>query len=137
MYAKSKKVASFLFTLFLFVSIMTICASASNVPSNSKWANISSKQSYACSGRVIGTYKFFGGSNYSNSKHNLTICSRYFDASSNSWMFDKKIKVAPNSTLNDTRTATFAQEISWQVYLKPYGWCTSGCDGEGYIWYDM
>lgn len=130
-----KKCISIFLTIILVVSVSTIFVSASTPPLASRWAFITESQSKAYSESVTGTYKVFGGTNYSNSEHNMTICSQYKDG--NDWKYDKKIKVAINQTLNDTYTTFFDEEISWRVYLKPYGAYLSGCNGEGYIWYDM
>lgn len=132
---KIKRILSALLTAVLISCICVVLASASDPPSRSKWAYINKSQSYAYSQTAFGTYKFFGGRNYANSNHNLTICARYYDGSSQDWKFDKKIRVSINTTLNDTSTTVFGQQMSWQVYLKPYSIYTSGCHGDGYIWY--
>ena len=123
--------------MMLIISTLVIVGLASTPPSASKWAFITSSQSSACSSSVKGTYKVFGGTNYNSSDHPLTICSQFYDGSSSSWKFDKKIKVNINSTLNDTYTTFHSEELSWRVYLKPYATWTTGCNGEGYIWYSM
>lgn len=134
---KLKKTFSVLLSAILILSTLVIVGLASTPPSTSKWAYISSTQSKAYSGSVNGTYKVIGGSNYSSSSHPLTICSQYYDGSSSSWKFDKKIKVNINATLNDTYTTFHSETLSWRVYLKPYAAWTSGCNGYGYIWHDM
>jgi hypothetical protein len=121
----------------MILSISTIIVLASEPPKLSEWAFITSSQNKEYSDAVVGTYKVFGGKNYSTSSHALTICSQYYDASSADWKFDKKIKVNIDSSLNDTYTTFLSEAVSWRVYLKPYAAWQSGCNGEGYIWYAM
>lgn len=88
------------------------------------------EQNYYC-----GTCYFLNGDNYANSEHALTICSQYKEG--NEWKYDKKIRVGINQTLNDTNTTFKSSSYKWRVYLKPYAAWQTGCNGEGYIWYDM
>lgn len=137
MYSRSKKILSAILSLLLIsiVTLVGVYAIAAKVPSNSKWAYISSSQSSAYSSSVYGTHKIFGGTNKGSSNHYLTICARYFDGSSNAWKFDKKIAVKINQSLNPTVTTIKSGDLAWQVYLKPYGAYSSGCNGNGYIYY--
>lgn len=128
------KLLSLCFSVALILSIAVIVASASTPPKNSAWAHINDTQSSVDSATVIGTYKFFGGTNFNSSTHSLTISSKYFSAG-DGWKFDVKKKVAINTTLNDTETTYFSAATSWRVNLSPYSIWTSGCNGEGYIWY--
>lgn len=130
-----KKFSSVLLFTMIISSIFSICVLASTPPAESKWAFITSSQSKAYSGEVNGTYKVFGGDNYANSEHALTICSQYKEG--NEWKYDKKIRVGINQTLNDTNTTFKSSSYKWRVYLKPYAAWQTGCNGEGYIWYDM
>lgn len=65
----------------------------------------------------------------------MTACSRYFDASSNSWKYDLKIRVEAGQFFTMKQTKRFDEAVSWQLYLKPYGAWNSGAQGEGYIWH--
>lgn len=128
------KLLSLCISIALVLSITVIISSASTPPANSKWAYINDQQSSVDSADVFGTYKNFGGTNSDTSTHSLTISSKYFSAD-DGWKFDIKKKVAINTTLNDTRTTQFSAATSWRVNLSPYSVWTSGCNGEGYIWY--
>lgn len=131
-----KKILSFTISLILLCSLFTIISLASTPPSASRWAYITKTQNKAYSAAVTGTYKVFGGDNYATSEHNMTICSQYKD-DNGKWDFDKKIRVGINQTLHDTYTTFMSEETDWRVYLKPYGLLQEGCNGKGYIWYDM
>ena len=130
-----KRIISVLFTLILVSSIGAVCASAYSVPSDSRIVTQKSHEHYACSGTVIGTFKYIGAKTNKDSAHPMTACSRYFDASSNSWKYDLKIKVKAGDCIEWKKTMRFDQEVSWQLYLKPYGAWISGAEGSGYIWH--
>ncbi len=131
-----RKVLALCLSIALILSIGMIIASASTPPSLNQNVSISSHQSAVASKSVLGTYKVFGGSNYNTSQHNLTISSQYYSGSEG-WKFDKKIRVGIGKTLDDTNTTFYSSTLSWRVHLSPYSLFTSGCNGWGYIWYDM
>lgn len=131
-----KKLLSISVASILLCSLFTIISLASTPPNASRWAYITDTQNKAYSSAVTGTYKVFGGDNYNTSKHNMTICSQYKDDNGD-WTFDKKIRVGINQTLHDTNTTYMSKETDWRVYLKPYSLFQEGCNGKGYIWYDM
>lgn len=130
-----KKILSTSITIMLLCTLLSIVSLASTPPTNSRWAFITSSQREAYSASVTGTYKVFGGDNKKTSKHSMTICSQYYE--NGKWKFDKKIRVGINQTLNDTNTTFMSSAMEWRVYLKPYSIYLSGCEGQGYIWYDM
>lgn len=131
-----RKILALCLSIALILSIGMVVASASTPKDPYQDTTISSHQSAAVSYGVAGTYKVFGGSNYNTSQHNLTISSQYFSGSSG-WKFDKKIRVSIGSTLDDTNTTFFSDSLNWRVHLAPYAVFTSGCNGWGYIYYDM
>lgn len=130
-----KRIVSVLFTLILVSSIGAVCASAYSVPAESKTAVLKSNEHYSYSETVVGTFKYIGAQTNKKSDHPMTACSRYFDASSNSWKYDLKIKVKADNYIEMKKTTRFDEEVSWQLYLKPYGAWNSGAQGEGYIWH--
>lgn len=130
-----KRIVSVLFTLILVSSIGAVCASAYSVPAGSKTAVLKSNEHYSYSETVVGTFKYIGAQTNKKSDHPMTACSRYFDASSNSWKYDLKIKVKAGDCIEWKKTMRFDQEVSWQLYLKPYGAWISGAEGSGYIWH--
>lgn len=132
-----KKFLSAILTLSLVLSISAIVAygaGAYKVPPNSVVTNLSTNQSYSYSETVVGTYKYFGGINYSDSKHRTTICSQYYDGSSKKWIYDDKIAVSAGDYFLDKQTTKFAEKVSWRVYLKPYASYSGGCHAQGYMW---
>lgn len=130
-----KRIISVLFTLILVSSIGAVCASAYSVPDGSKTAVLKSNEHYSYSETVVGTFKYIGAKTNKNSNHSMTACSRYFDASSNSWKYDLKIRVEAGQFFTMKQTKRFDEAVSWQLYLKPYGAWNSGAQGEGYIWH--
>lgn len=129
-----KKIGSVLLSVTLVSLIGMIAVSASDPPDNSVWASIDFTQREAWSPSTFGTFKVFGGTNNNVSEHNLTISSQYY-AGPDDWEFDKKIRVSIGQTLNDTETTHFSNSMSWRVNLRPYSFWTSGCDGDGYMWF--
>lgn len=132
-----KKFLSAILTLSLVLSISAIVAygaGAYKVPPNSVVTNLSTNQSYSYSETVVGTYKYFGGINYSDSKHRTTVCSQYYDGSSKKWKDDDKIAVSVDDYFLDKQTTKFDAKVSWRVYLKPYASYSSGCHAQGYMW---
>lgn len=130
-----KRIVSVLFTLILVSSIGAVCASAYSVPDGSKTAVLKSNEHYSYSETVVGTFKYIGAQTNKKSAHPMTACSRYFDASSNSWKYDLKIRVEAGQFFTMKQTKRFDEAVSWQLYLKPYGAWNSGAQGEGYIWH--
>lgn len=131
-----RKVLAICLSVALILSIGIVFAAASTPKDPYKSTSINSNQNEEYSGSVSGTYKVFGGSNYNSSEHNLTISSQYYSGSGG-WKFDKKIRVSIGSTLDDTNTTFYSDTLSWRVHLAPYSWFTRGCNGWGYIYYDM
>lgn len=129
-----KKIGSVLLSVVLVSFIGIITASASDVPDASVWAYIGFTEREAWSPTTLGTFKYFGGTNSGDSEHNLTISSQYY-AGPKGWEFDKKIRVSIGQSLNDTETTHFGNTMSWRVNLRPYSVWTSGCKGEGYMWF--
>lgn len=131
-----RKVLAICLSIALILSIGVVLVAASTPKDPYKSTSISSHQSARYSDSVSGTYKVFGGTNYNTSQHNLTISSQYYSGSGG-WKFDKKIRVSIGSTLDDTNTTYYSDTLSWRVHLAPYSLYTSGCNGWGYIYYDM
>lgn len=135
---KIKKIISVLLALIISSTIFVTYAfayAASSLPAKTGWAYLNENQSYAYSTDAsIGTYKYFGGANYSSSSHRMTVEAQYFDGSSNDWLFDKKYAVSIGTMLEPMKTNTYAGYLSWRVYLSPYSVYTSGVNGEGFIY---
>lgn len=130
-----KKIVSILFTLVLISSIGIVSSFAYQVPQNSETAVLKGNEHYSCSGKVIGTFKLFGAKTKRESNRAMTACSMYFNASSKSFKYDKKIKVGIGKDFDREETQHFSQAVTWQLYLKPYGAWNSRAQGEGYICY--
>lgn len=129
-----KKIFSSLLISALILSISSICVYGLTVPDGSLRCTISTNQSSSYSDYVIGTDKYFGGQNYSDSSHKLTVSSQCFSPQSG-WIFDQKIAVNPGMEFSQRRTTKYAAAVSWRVHLAPYGIYSSGCRGLGYIWH--
>lgn len=131
-----KKFISFLATLALVFSISSICVHAFSVPEGSKGCSLKTNQTSNYSDYVVGTQKYYGGYNYNSSEHKLTFSAQCFDASSNSFITDKKQSMDIGSSFMDAPTSKFIAQTSWRVHLAPYGIYTDGCAGLGYIWHE-
>lgn len=132
-----KKIFSFMITLLLCLSIISVSAYALSIPSGSAICAISSNQASSYTKTVYGKYKYFGGHNDPDSSHKLTVCSQFFDASSNEFLYDEKIAVDPGFEFQGRKTREFPVANAWRVQLKPYASYSNGCSGQGYIFRDQ
>ncbi len=128
-----KKLLSFLLTLTLFASIVTISSFAFDIPANSESCTIKKNEAYSYSNYVVGNFKYFGGQNYSDSEHYLTVAAEYFNGISNAYITDTYKYIKPYSNFTDKETNHYAGPLCWRVYLKPFGTNREGCFGRGYI----
>ena len=128
-----KKILYLLLTLALFASITTITSFAFTIPDTAVSCTITTNQSYNYSTYVVGTHKYFGGQNYSSSNRKLTVAAEYFDGSSDKYLTDTYEYVDIGSEFSEMSTKKYSGPLCWRVYLKPYGWASSGCSGCGYI----
>lgn len=128
-----KKLLSFLLTLTLFASIVTISSFAFDIPANSESCTIKKNEAYSYSNYVVGNFKYFGGQNYSDSDYSLTVSAQYFNGSSNSYRTDVKKTISPYDNFMDEETKHYGGPLCWRVYLSPSGLHSNGCFGRGYI----
>ena len=128
-----KKLLSFLLTLTLFASIVTISSFAFDIPANSESCTIKKNEAYSYSNYVVGNFKYYGGQNYSDSTSKLNVTALYFDGSSNKYLEDTHTTIPPYDNFMDEETKHYNGPLCWRVYLSPSGLHSNGCFGRGYI----
>lgn len=129
-----KKLLAILLVVMTFGAVFTISAFAGPVKPY-KSVTITSSDTWKRSGSVAGTYKMYCGSNYSSSKRAMYV--DVYQSDGHGYKIDKETRISAGHATGDMRTTTFSSSRLFLVELNPYGIGTAGCNGVGYIWYDM
>lgn len=108
-------------------------ASAIGYPNQS--VTINKNQTSASSGNVYGHHKIYAASNSSTSVRSLYADVYY--SSGSGWKLESSILMSRGANFDNAWTGIYGDYYLWKITLDPKGWKTTGCIGNGYIWYDQ
>ena len=111
-----------------------IASTVSAIGYPNKSVRISMNQTSASTGNVYGHHKIYAAANSSTSTRSLYADVYY--SSGSGWSKESSILMSRGANFDNAWTGIYGDYYLWKLTLDPQGWLTTGCVGNGAIWYD-